>query len=77
VLQFTPPNHGIAFSATQCTKTGSGLKIPTQVGTGQDRDWKFQLSSGPGGIGILSDIFRGKKLLWEVLKINFENRKYS
>ena len=41
----------------------------------RDRDWKFRLRSGSGS--RVFKHFRGKKLLCEVLKINFENHEYS
>ena len=57
----------------------AGLEISTQVETGRDRDWKFRLRSRSGcdRDPECLNIFRGKKLLCEVLKINFENHKYS
>ena len=93
VINYQPPIR-------LCTAVATLNDFSTLIHNGsvlkRDRDWKFRLRSGPGGIGIGNfnlgrdragsgfdrdpeclNIFRGKKLLCEVLKINFENHKYS
>ena len=60
----------------QCSKTGSRVGIGiANFDLGRDRDWKFQLRLGSGfdRDPEFLKVFRGQKLLCEVLKINFEN----
>jgi hypothetical protein len=87
--RFLETNYELTSSITQCSKTGSGYPDPSRdwkfrlrsgpggIGIGNFNSDRDRVGSRFDRDPEFLNIYRGKKLLCEVLKINFENHKYS